>query len=192
MAAEFIIGAAKPELFPPETEPEVAFLGRSNVGKSSLLNKLVGAGPVAFTSATPGRTQSINFYKVDGGIRFVDLPGYGFAKVPREITNQWQWLIEQYLLGRGALRLSILLVDARRGWMDKDIELRKWLEHHGLPYLVVATKIDKLKNQKQKQESRKLLTEGYSGELIECSAVTGRGVRELWQAIKRIRIQPQS
>lgn len=190
MAAEFIISAVSPEQFPGEAEPEIAFLGRSNVGKSSLLNKLVGAGQVAFTSSTPGRTQSINFYRVDDGFRFVDLPGYGFAKVPLEIAHQWQQLIEQYLLGRDALRLSILLVDSRRGWMDKDLELRRWLEHHNLPYLVVATKIDKLKNQKQRHQSRTALRAEYSGDLVECSAVTGRGVRELWQAITKLKTQP--
>src|SRR5215472_10596395 len=97
MAARFIISAVRPEQFPPEAEPEVAFLGRSNVGKSSLLNALVGADAVAHTSSWPGRTQEINFYQVDGGFRFVDLPGYGFAKVPPEISRQWKALIEAYL-----------------------------------------------------------------------------------------------
>ena len=100
MAARFIISAARPEQFPPEAEPEVAFLGRSNVGKSSLLNALVGAGmvgteKVARISSRPGCTQSINFYQVDGGYRFVDLPGYGYAKVPREISRPWKQLIEE-------------------------------------------------------------------------------------------------
>jgi len=113
----FIISAARPEQFPQETGSEVAFLGRSNVGKSSLLNALTGAGELAFTSSRPGCTQLINFYEVDGGYRFVDLPGYGFAKVPQEITRQWKGLIEAYLFNRGTLRLSVLLLDARRGWM---------------------------------------------------------------------------
>src|SRR4051812_24053998 len=100
MAAQFIISAARPEQFPPEQEPEVAFLGRSNVGKSSLLNALVGAGKLAFVSSRPGCTEWINFYQVDGGFRFVDLPGYGFSKAPREKSRQWKDLIEQYLLNR--------------------------------------------------------------------------------------------
>src|SRR5579862_4599709 len=124
MAARFIISAAGPEQFPAETDPEIAFLGRSNVGKSSLLNALVGAGDVARISSRPGCTQLINFYEVDGGYRFVDLPGYGFAKVPKAVTEQWKGLIERYLLDRGALKLAVLLVDARRGWMEKDLELR--------------------------------------------------------------------
>jgi GTP-binding protein len=186
MAARFIISAVRPDQFPPEAGPEIAFLGRSNVGKSSLLNALVD-DPVAFVSSRPGRTQSINFYEVDGGFRFVDFPGYGFAKIPPEISAEWKKLIEHYLLKRRALRLSVLLVDARRGWMPKDLELRDWLDQHGRPYLAVVTKIDKLKSQKERHHSRIALREGYSGELLESSAVTGRGVREIWQAITKLK-----
>jgi len=186
MAARFIISAARPEQFPPETDPEVVFLGRSNVGKSSLLNALM-EGRLAHTSSRPGCTQVINFYQVDGGFRFVDLPGYGFAKVPREKTNEWRALIEQYLLGREALQLCVMVLDARRGWMEKDLELRDWLEGHRRPYLVVATKFDKLKSQKERHQGLRALREGFSGEILECSAVTGRGVREIWQAISKIK-----
>ena len=191
MAARFIISAVRPDQFPPEAEPEIAFLGRSNVGKSSLLNALLGtnagSGAVARVSRSPGRTQSINFFEVDGGFRFVDLPGYGFAKVPPEISKQWKKLIEQYLLGRPALLLAVLLLDSRRGWMEKDVELREWLEVHRVPHLVVATKVDKLKSQKERQQSLKALRTGYTGELLECSAVSGRGVREIWKAITKLK-----
>jgi GTP-binding protein len=187
MAGRFIISAARPDQFPPEAETEVAFLGRSNVGKSSLINVLVGADGLAHTSSRPGCTQSVNFFQVDGGYRFVDLPGYGFAKVPKQITREWKELIESYLLGRGALRLALIVLDARRGWMERDLELKEWLEVHGRPYLVVATKVDKLKTQKERHEGRKVLQEGYAGEVLECSAVTGRGVREIWQAISKIK-----
>jgi len=172
-----------------ETGPEVAFLGRSNVGKSSLLNALLGTEGLARTSARPGCTQLINFFQVDGDLRFVDLPGYGFAKVPHEISRAWRALIEQYLLGRSALRLAVIVLDARRGWMEKDVELRDWLESHGRPFLVAATKIDKLKSQKDRHQSLKALRLGYSGEILECSAVTGRGVREIWQAISKTKNQ---
>src|SRR5277367_5606437 len=114
MAARFIISAARPDQFPPEEDEEVAFFGRSNVGKSSLINALLGADGLAHTSSRPGCTQSVNFFQVDGGYRFVDLPGYGFAKVPKEITQEWKALIESYLLGRGALRLALIVLDARR------------------------------------------------------------------------------
>ncbi|HEY7334248.1 MAG TPA: ribosome biogenesis GTP-binding protein YihA/YsxC [Bryobacteraceae bacterium] len=190
MAARFIISASRPEQFPREAEPEIAFLGRSNVGKSTLLNALVGASGketrLADVSSRPGRTQLINFYQVDGGYRFVDLPGYGFAKVPPEISRQWKSLIEAYLLDRQALRMAILLLDARRGWMEMDVELRKWLEVHQRPYVVAVTKVDKLKSQREKHRSQASLRDGYAGELLECSGLTGRGVREIWQAISRI------
>jgi GTP-binding protein len=184
----FIISAARVEQFPLGAEPEVAFLGRSNVGKSSLLNALVGAEE-AFISSRPGCTQLINFYQVEGGLRFVDLPGYGFAKVPQEITKAWKGLIDQYLLGRRQLKLAVLVLDARRGWMEKDLELREWLEYHQRPFVVAATKTDKLKSQKDKQHSLNALRQGYAGELLECSALTGRGVREIWQAISKIKTQ---
>jgi GTP-binding protein len=189
MAARFIISAARPEQFPPEAEPEIAFLGRSNVGKSSLLNALAG-GDEAKISSRPGCTQWVNFYQVDGGFRFVDLPGYGFAKVPQEKSKGWRRLIEQYLLERRSFRLAFILLDARRGWMEKDVELRDWLEFHKRPYLVAATKIDKLKSQKERHHSLSALRKGYEGEVLECSAVTGRGVREIWQAISKTKNSP--
>ena len=155
------------------------------------MNALMGGGlekcALAKTSARPGCTQLINFYQMDEGLRFADLPGYGFAKVPKEITSQWKALIDQYLVGRRSLRLSVIVLDARRGWMEKDIELRDWLECHGRPYLVAATKVDKLKSQRERQQSLKDLREGYAGEIFECSVVTGRGVREIWQAISKIK-----
>ena len=187
MAARFILSAVKPDQFPPEAGAEVAFLGRSNVGKSSLINALAAADGLAFTSSRPGRTQAANFFELDEGYRFVDLPGYGFAKVPRKITREWKELIESYLLGRAALRLAVIVLDARRGWMKKDLELKRWLEVHGRPYVVAATKTDKLKSQRERHQSLSALRNGYSGEVLECSAVTGRGVREIWQAISKIK-----
>lgn len=148
LKAEFVISAAAPEQFPPGELPEVAFLGRSNVGKSTLLNLLVGQTGLARVSQTPGCTQLINFFRVEDRFHLVDLPGYGYARVPRGFSDRWKTLIESYLSHRKSLQLSVMLIDSRRGWMDKDRELRDWLEFQKRPYVVVATKVDKL-NQKE-------------------------------------------
>ena len=186
MEAEFLVSATRPEQFPAESLPEVAFLGRSNVGKSSLLNALVGREGLAFVSATPGRTQGINFYRVEEGVHFVDLPGYGYAKVPQAIRRGWKQLIESYLGGRKTLELSMLVVDARRGWMEHDQELGQWLGFHGRRFLVIATKTDKLKSRKDHDKGMAAIR--ASGcEMLPFSAKTGRGVREIWEAISKIR-----
>lgn len=191
MDAEFIASAARPDQFPVETLPEIAFLGRSNVGKSSLLNCLVRKKGLAFTSARPGCTQLINFYRVGGQFHFVDLPGYGFARVPKDVAFQWKQLIEQYLLKRRSLELCFLVLDARRGWMDKDLELKKWLEFHNRRYFVIATKTDKLKSQKEQRQSAAALRQFREAEPLPFSAVTGRGAREIWQAILKTQNQQQ-
>jgi GTP-binding protein len=191
MEAEFVTSAARPEQFPAESLPEIAFLGRSNVGKSSLLNCLTGQKRLAFTSAKPGCTQLINFYRVGGQFHFVDLPGYGFARVPKKVAFQWKQLIEQYLLNRRSLELCFLILDARRGWMDKDLELKEWLEFHNRRYLVIATKTDKLKNQKQQRQADEVRKQFPESAALPFSAVKCRGVREIWQAISTIKIQQQ-
>ena len=183
MDAQYIIGAAHREQFPPEELPEVAFLGRSNVGKSSLLNCLLGGRQLARTSAKPGSTRLIHFYRVNGEFCFVDLPGYGFATVPQQRSAGWKQLIEAYLLDRDSLTLAILLVDSRRGWMEKDLELKRWLEFHNRRHLVVATKIDKLNQSEQIRNMEALKRQAGAEGPMPFSAVTGRGVREIWQAI---------
>ncbi len=187
MGAELIISAVRPDQFPAETLPEVAFLGRSNVGKSSLLNCLAGQDGLAFTSATPGRTQSINFYRIDGRVLFVDLPGYGYAKVPKPIKAEWKGLIESYLVERKTLDMCFLILDSRRGWMEKDLELRDWLEFHNRRFTIIATKMDKLKTQKEKHHGMKALQSHCSSEFLPFSAVGCRGAREIWQAILKIK-----
>lgn len=183
LAAQFVKSAARPEQFPEEGLPEAAFLGRSNVGKSSLLNRVTGQKNLAFSSSTPGRTQTVNFYRVEDRLMLVDLPGYGYAKAPRELSQAWQEVIDAYLLNRACLRLCILLLDARRGWMESDLQLKRWLEHHRRPFVVVATKADKL-NQKERSASSKSIRAEYpDGELIWFSAVDGQGVKEIWQTI---------
>lgn len=187
MEAVHIQSAGRPEQFPPETLQEVAFLGRSNVGKSSLLNYLTGKPGLAHTSASPGRTQVINFYRVDGSWHFVDLPGYGFARVPLDIKARWKRLIESYLLNRTSLRLAMVLLDGRRGWMDLDLELKTWLEFQGIPYAVVATKVDKLNQSEQHRMVANVRAHAPDVQLLPFSAVTGRGAREIWQAISKTR-----
>lgn len=187
MVAEFIVSANQPEQFPADGLPEIAFLGRSNVGKSSLINALIGQKRLAFTSSTPGRTQTINFYRVEGRQYFVDLPGYGYARVPYGMRDQWKELIEGYLRDRPPLRLSFLVIDARRGWMQKDLDLKDWLESEGREYRVVVTKMDKL-NQAEQQRAMggvKKLVQGP----MPFSALSGRGVREIWQAITKTQHQ---
>lgn len=187
MEARFIISAAKPEQFPDGAAggelPEIAFLGRSNVGKSSLLNALVKQRDLAFTSSRPGCTQLINFYRIGDEFVFADLPGYGFAQVPQQIKVSWKKLIDFYLLQREPLRLCIILLDARRGWMEKDLELKSWLEFHRRPYMVVATKVDKLTQREERNGIAAIREQYMQGELVPFSAVSGRGVREIWQAI---------
>ena len=184
LRGEFVASAANPESFPRGGLPEVAFLGRSNVGKSSLINTLVGQGKLAFTSSRPGRTRTINFYRVDGSFYAVDLPGYGYAETSHQQMLAWKRLIENYLLTRENLALAVLILDSRRGWMEGDLLLKRWLEHHGRPYVVVATKLDKLRN-KSEQERGLAQIRLQNVEPMPFSAVTGRGVRELWQTITK-------
>ncbi|HWC99625.1 MAG TPA: ribosome biogenesis GTP-binding protein YihA/YsxC [Candidatus Sulfopaludibacter sp.] len=183
MRAEFVTSSASPDRHPSDRLPEIAFLGRSNVGKSSLINALVGHKGLAFTSNTPGRTQTINFYRVDETMYLVDLPGYGYARVPKQFAQEWKTLIDQYLQERETLKLSCVILDTRRGWMDKDLDLKRWLEHHGREYLVIATKIDKLNQSELEHGLRAIRKEGV--EPMPFSAVSGRGVREIWQAISK-------
>jgi GTP-binding protein len=183
LKAEFVTSATGPERYPTDRLPEIAFLGRSNVGKSSLINVLTGQKKLAFTSNTPGRTQTINFYRIDDKLYFVDLPGYGYARAPKDVLLAWRQFIEKYLLERKTLALSAIVLDARRGWMEHDLELKRWLDHHNRRYLVIATKIDKL-NQSEQQRLLASFRDANTQALM-FSAVTGRGVRETWQAISK-------
>jgi len=182
--SEFCAGAATLDRLPPATLPEVAIAGRSNVGKSALLNRLVGRRALARVSKTPGRTQQINFFTVDDRLLLVDLPGYGFARVPLAVKDQWRGLVEGYLTNRGTLRGVVVLVDLRRGIAADDARLLEFLAAHGIVALLVATKVDKLARGARLRQLAAIAEQSSCGAPIACSAVSGEGVGELWTAVR--------
>jgi GTP-binding protein len=186
ISAEFIKSASKPSEYPRESFPEVAIGGKSNVGKSSLINALVNRKNLAKTSSSPGRTQLINFFLVNGKISLVDLPGYGYAKVPLQVRKTWKPMVESYLQTRKEIRLVILILDARRGASPDDLALLDWLDYHEILSLIVLTKADKL-SQIERARQKKALADVslLSGKPLSFfSAVTGEGKEELWRLIQ--------
>lgn len=150
--AEFIKSASKPKDYPETALPEVAFVGRSNVGKSSLINVLANRKALVRTSSTPGRTQLINFFDINAKLTLVDLPGYGYAKAPPQLRKQWGPMIETYLSQRDNLRAVVIILDSRRTPSEGDLDMFRWLERYNIPPIVVVTKCDKLsKNELAKQ-----------------------------------------
>ena len=167
---------------PKPVLPEFAFSGRSNVGKSSLINTLLNRKGFAKTSATPGRTQSINFMEINKAFCFVDLPGYGYANVPLSVRKKWLPLIEGYLKDRSTLRLVIIIGDIRREPQEEEMLYAAWLNQHGIPLMIVLTKIDKVTKQQQ-IKSLKLWKNrlGIEREIILFSAATGEGKDRIWK-----------
>jgi GTP-binding protein len=184
MHAEFILGAARPAQFPPGDTPEVAFAGRSNVGKSSLLNRLTGRRRLARVSKTPGRTQQVNFFAVDGRLVLVDLPGYGFARVPLELREGWHALVTDYLVRRRQLRAVVVIVDARRGLQDDDAALLDFLDEHRVRAILVATKIDKIGRSRRAAQMARIASRRPGAGPIPFSSLTGEGVEDLWRAVR--------
>lgn len=188
-SAEFVCSAAKPGQYPRSDLPEVAFVGRSNVGKSSLINRLINRKDLVKTSSTPGKTQLINFFRINGVYMFVDLPGYGFAKVPESVRRTWGPMIEKYLSTRSQLKGVVHLFDVRREPNTGDIQMAKWLKDYGIPSVGVITKADKLSKsgqEKQKNEIRRFLHPFVEEELVLFSAVSGEGKIRLWKEIHRL------
>jgi GTP-binding protein len=181
--AEFIISAASKRDFPQDGIPEIVFAGRSNVGKSSLINRLTGNEKLARTSSTPGKTQSINFYRIDGSFYFVDLPGFGYAKAAKSEIQRWKGLIEQYIINRSAIVLAIQLVDSRMPPTSLDLGLFDWFERLKKPYMLVATKADKLSNNQRNTQLR-IISKSFGGQsLVMSSAETGAGCKEIWKQV---------
>jgi GTP-binding protein len=184
--AELIASAPRIDKLPPSGLPEIAFLGRSNVGKSSLLNALAHRKKLARTSSTPGKTRELVLFRIRterGEVGFVDLPGYGWAKVSRRERESWRRLVEGYLTGRRELKLAIVLQDIRRGWSEDESLLLEWLATQNVPGRVVLTKTDKLKLMKRKERIRTLsaeIGEGF-GKCISTSAEKRDGLDLVWR-----------
>jgi ribosome biogenesis GTP-binding protein YsxC/EngB len=183
-SARFVKSATQPDDFPRDQRPEIAFCGRSNIGKSSLLNTLTDARGLARTSSSPGRTQTINFFLINDRIYFVDLPGYGYAKVPKVVKEKWGVMIEGYLRDREQLKLALMLVDSRMPPMESDVMMKQWLDHHRIPNAVVLTKIDKISRNQLNQALRTGARTLKTKEIIPFSAVTHSGKDEILARIR--------
>lgn len=186
--AEFVLSAAREDQFRRDGRPEIAFVGRSNVGKSSLMNRLLGRKKLARTSSTPGRTREVNYFIINEQVYFVDLPGYGFAKASRTDRERWARLMDQYF--RGAAERAVLLVqlvDAKVGATELDLQAADYFASLGLAPQLVATKIDKVSNSRRhrhlKAIEEALGVDGDDEGVIAVSAVTGDGVQQLWRRI---------
>ncbi len=187
---EFLLSAPQLKFLPEPAEPEIAFAGRSNVGKSTLLNALTGRRSIARASVTPGRTQELNFFEVGEPTQFrlVDMPGYGFAKAPPKVVDNWKKLVRSYLRGRQVLNRTLLLIDARRGVKDVDREMMAMLDESAVGYRIVLTKADKLKASELEKEIELTLAEARKHpaaypELHVTSAEKGMGLPELRAAV---------
>ncbi len=179
--------AGSEKQFPPEQLPEVAFVGKSNVGKSSLINALLQRSNLARTSSAPGKTRTVNFYNIDGALLFVDLPGYGYAKVSREEQLKWGRVIENYLNKRSVLEKVLLLVDIRHDPSADDKMMYEWLSYYQVPTVVVATKSDKLSRAQVQTSLKRIRTVLSCPEevpLLAFSSETKSGREELWELIR--------
>jgi GTP-binding protein len=185
LSAEFVTSATKPSQYPPVKYPEMAFAGRSNVGKSSLINTLVNRKRLVKTGSTPGRTQLINFFDINDLITFVDLPGYGYAKVPTAVRKKWGPMIETYLSGRETLKGVVVILDIRRTPREEEHNLITWLEHYAIARILVLTKADKLSKTKQNKQRAAVANSLNvdSSDLIMFSAKSRKGREDVWDAI---------
>lgn len=187
--AEFIISAVSPAQYPEDALPEIALAGRSNVGKSSLINRMINRKNLARTSSQPGKTQTLNYYRINDLLYFVDLPGYGYAKVSKTKRAEWGKFIENYLIHRKELKLLIQLVDLRHPPSADDIAMYEWCKHIGLTVCVVGTKADKIPKGKWQKHAKIIKEElGFNpaDTFVLFSSETGLGREELWNVIKQL------
>ena len=182
---QFVKSAAKKGQYPRSVLPRIAFVGRSNVGKSSLINCIVKRKNLAKTSSTPGRTRIINFFSIDGTWMFVDLPGYGYAKVPQRIRAGWAAMIEEFLLEED-LKLVVLIVDARHQPTKLDRQVVEWMTFNHIPFQIVATKLDKVKKSMM-ERNLSIITKDLEAEpILPFSSITGQGRKELIQKFNEV------
>ena len=192
LSAEFVISAVGPKQFPQDSKPQIAFSGRSNVGKSSIINALLHRKNLVKTSQTPGKTQLINFFIINETFYFVDLPGYGYARVPYAVTDAWAPMIEGYLKGAPQLSAVIVLLDSRREPDERDLRLIEWLRQYDIPAIYALTKTDKLNRQELDRARRSVgASLGVADSLVLTSATTGQGIKDLWGAINKLRTGEQ-
>lgn len=187
--ARYELTAVRPEQYPFGNMPEVAFVGRSNSGKSSIINSMLNRKNLARVAAAPGKTREINFYNIDDRLYYVDLPGYGYANVSKDKKLSWGDVIETYLYSRSQLKLILMLVDVRHTPSDDDRVMYEWLSSHTVPYIVIATKIDKIPRSRIKPRLQEIgiflgINEGVS--LVPFSSETGTGRDELWARIREM------
>ncbi len=181
---EFLKSAFKEDDWPKDAQPEIAFLGRSNVGKSSLINSLLSVRGLARTSSTPGRTQSLNLITVKDQLKIVDFPGFGYARVPKHIKSSWGEMATAYLAKRRQLVLSIHIVDSRHEPTKQDLQLHEWLEQSNKPRFIVASKSDKLSHNELRKNLQHIARVLDNDSIVAYSAKSGRGRDELWRAIR--------
>ncbi len=186
--AEFVKSATAPSHYPPPDRPEVAFAGRSNVGKSSLMNTLLNRSGLVRVSRQPGRTQLVNFFNVNDELYLVDLPGYGFAKVPEDVKAAWGPMIENYLSSRPNLAAMVCIMDIRRGMEEDDRQLIEAAPHFGVQPILVFTKADKLSKQKRKQRQIDIANQFgvHKDEIILFSSLKKFGMDQVWKRIEEL------
>ena len=189
ITTEFVTGAVSAKQYPKELYPEFAFVGRSNVGKSSLIRSLLNRKKLVRISSTPGKTREINFFRINETLMFADLPGYGFARVTPALQKKWRTMIEEYLTNRDPLTAIVFIVDIRRKPTELDLTLKEWLEDLGRPYILIITKSDKLSGTERSKQT-KIIKAAFTGDQILAtvtySSKNHLGRKELWSEIQKL------